>query len=105
MHSIDDEPVAAPADARPTPPPTPATSPRPQASPTPDAEEWTVELGDHLWGIAAEVVAETDLHPDDHTIARYWTRLIDANRPRLVDPDNPDLLLPGQVLVLPPRAA
>jgi nucleoid-associated protein YgaU len=32
----------------------------------------------------------------------YWAQLVDANRDRLVDPDDPDLLLPGQVLVLPP---
>jgi nucleoid-associated protein YgaU len=35
-------------------------------------------------------------------VGRYWRRLIDANRDRLVDPGNPDLLLPGQELVLPP---
>jgi hypothetical protein len=33
-----------------------------------------------------------------------WRRLVEVNRPRLVDPANPDLLYPGQVLVLPPMA-
>jgi nucleoid-associated protein YgaU len=32
----------------------------------------------------------------------YWHRLIAANGDRLVDAGNPDLLYPGQVLVLPP---
>jgi hypothetical protein len=35
-------------------------------------------------------------------VGRYWRRLIDTNRDRLVDPGNPDLLVPGQELVLPP---
>jgi hypothetical protein len=32
----------------------------------------------------------------------YWQRLVDHNRDVLDDPDNPDLLFPGQVLELPP---
>lgn len=37
----------------------------------------------------------------DHDIARYWSRLIEANRAGLVDPANPDLVFRGQELVLP----
>ncbi len=37
-------------------------------------------------------------------VARYWTALIQANRDRLVDPANPDLIFADQVLLLPPRA-
>ena len=73
------------------------------AEPSPDA--WDVELGDHLWSIAEEVVGEAEGRSDDATVARYWRRLIDANRDRLVDPDNPDLLFPGQRLRLPEVSA
>jgi hypothetical protein len=36
------------------------------------------------------------------TVTRYWRALVDANRAHLVDPGNPDLLVPGQQLALPP---
>ena len=35
-------------------------------------------------------------------VADYWMTLIEANRRRLHDPANPDLLFPGQTLDLPP---
>ncbi|MGE0879997.1 MAG: LysM peptidoglycan-binding domain-containing protein [Acidimicrobiia bacterium] len=57
----------------------------------------TVQPGDHFWAIA-----ETRAASADHaSVTEYWHRLIDANRDRLADPDNPDLLFAGQVLVLP----
>jgi len=56
-----------------------------------------------FWSIAAEALADAGHPSDDASVGRYWRRLIDANRGRLVVPDNPDLLLPGQVLLLPPR--
>lgn len=37
----------------------------------------------------------------DNEIASYWRTLIDANVDRLVEPGNPDLLLPDQELLLP----
>jgi nucleoid-associated protein YgaU len=52
-----------------------------------------VQPGDHLWNIA-ERTAPAD-------VATYWRRLVELNRPRLADPDNPDLLFPGDVVVLP----
>ena len=65
----------------------------------PDAmAEHTVRPGDHFWSIAELVVAERGL---DVPVGRYWRLLVEANRSRLVDPANPDLLYPGQVLVLP----
>ena len=39
--------------------------------------------------------------PDDRRVIGYWWRLVEANRGRLLDPGNPDLLVPGQELVLP----
>ena len=50
--------------------------------------------GDSFWSIAVDEAASA-------TSSRYWRALIDANRDRLVDPSNPDLLYPDQVLRLP----
>ena len=63
---------------------------------------WTVRRVDHLWHIAEATLAARGGHaPDEATLATYWRRLIAANRDVLVDPSNPDLILPGQVFVLP----
>jgi hypothetical protein len=62
---------------------------------------WTVEAGDSFWSIAAEALAETGDVPNDRRVIGYWRRLVEANRGRLLDPGNPDLLVPGQELVLP----
>jgi nucleoid-associated protein YgaU len=43
--------------------------------------------------------------PPEREVARYWRRLVEANRDRLVDPGNPDLLRPGQTLTLPGRSS
>lgn len=75
-------------------------------TPTPDRPEsthpapadWRVEPGDHLWSIAERLTPGAD----DTTVHRLWTDLIRANRDRLINADDPDLLLPGQVLVIPP---
>jgi nucleoid-associated protein YgaU len=80
----------------------PAAPPGPAAVAGRVGGEWVVRPGDHLWGIAEEVLAEragTDL--SDAAVRHLWIRLIDANRDRLVDPEDPDLILPGQRLVLP----
>jgi nucleoid-associated protein YgaU len=64
---------------------------------------WTVQTGDHFWSIAqrhlATVLGEA---PSQERVDRYWRRLVDANRDRLRDPANIDLIYPGQVLRLPP---
>jgi nucleoid-associated protein YgaU len=73
-----------PPAAAPVPPPGPAPPPR---------GTWVVEPGDHLWSIAERTA------PGD--VVRYWLALVEANRDRLADPD---LVLPGQVLVLPDPA-
>jgi hypothetical protein len=67
-------------------------------------DDWVVEFGDSFWSIAEEAVAErtTRRRPTEAEVAAYWRRLVDANRDRLVDARNPDLLLPGQRLVVPP---
>lgn len=61
-----------------------------------------VRTGDHLWSIAHDhLAAVTDADPTDDEVAAHWRDVIDANRDRLVDADNPDLLLPGQEVLLP----
>lgn len=64
---------------------------------------WTVKPGDNLWSIAESVVAaHLGRTPRTREIAPYWDRLIEANRPRLPDPDNPSLIFSGEVMALPP---
>ena len=64
---------------------------------------WTVRPGDSLWSIAqARVATSGATGADEVEVATYWVRLIAANRDRLVQPSNPDLIFAGQVLVLPP---
>ena len=63
---------------------------------------WQVRPGDHFWSIAETVATRGGGTPDDARVARYWQRLVDANRAQLADPANEDLLFPGQILDLPP---
>ncbi|HET6953055.1 MAG TPA: LysM domain-containing protein [Acidimicrobiales bacterium] len=65
------------------------------------ADTWVVDPGDSFWSIAEDVVGR---EAGDRAIGRYWRALVDANRGRLVDPANPDLLVPGQELITPPPA-
>ena len=64
---------------------------------------WTVAPGQHLWSISSAVLADAlGRPPSDPEVVPYWRRVIEANRTRLADPANADLLFPGQVLVVPP---
>ena len=57
--------------------------------------------GDNFWTIAAHVVSEsTSETPDNHSIARYWRRLISENTDVLRSGD-PDMIYPGETLILP----
>lgn len=68
------------------------------------AGTWTVEQGDHLWSIASRALGDRlEREPSSDEVLPYWQDLIEANRDRLVDPSNPDLILAGQVFVLPER--
>lgn len=80
--------------------------PRPQVAPvsvavtSPDVV--VVEPGDSLWSIAEEAMRDAGrVQPSDAMVARYWRQVIEANRAALVDPSNPDLIYPGQVITLP----
>lgn len=80
----------------------PAPGPAEGTPPTAAIGTVTVTRGDSFWVIAqrevssrlgrAATAAETD---------PYWRILVETNRTRLVDPTDPDLIYPGQVLVVP----
>jgi hypothetical protein len=94
------EPVAAtPVPVAPA--AAPALPPAP-ALPAVDATTWRVEAGDSLWSIAEDIVRTAQPDAADRTVTRYWRVLTDANRGNLLDPGNTDLLVPGQLLTLPP---
>lgn len=66
------------------------------------AGQWTVKPGECFWSIADDVLADRlGRPPTDAEIVPYWQRLIDANRHQLVQRDNPDLVLPGQIFAVP----
>lgn len=83
----------------PVPPVPQSAQPAPPAQPP---TEWKVRPGEHFWSIAEAVLGEDrDRPPTDEEVAEYWERLVAANRSRLADRSNPDLLYPGQTLRLP----
>jgi putative peptide zinc metalloprotease protein len=68
---------------------------------------WVVAGGDDFWRIAEQVL--TDVYgraPTAEEHRTYWSQLIDANRDRLVHPDDPGTIYRGQELeVIRPAAA
>ena len=66
-------------------------------------ESIIVAPGDSFWSIAEQLVGNhLGRTPDDDEVLEPWLAMIDINRDRLLDPDDPDLIHPGQVLRLPP---
>jgi nucleoid-associated protein YgaU len=100
MTRLPAEDASRAARAAPAGPAAPAPEPGPGTSAVPTVS-WTVEAGDSFWSIAAEIVAPTGATPSDREMIGYWRRLVEANGSRLLDPGNPDLLVPGQELVVP----
>lgn len=69
---------------------------------TPPAS-WPVQPGESMWTIASEVLSDAWGRPvTDGEIDPFWRTLVDANRDRLLDRDDPDLIVPGQVFEIPP---
>jgi hypothetical protein len=65
--------------------------------------EREVTDGDSFWSIAADEVGRSLGRPPlDREVAGYWNGLIEANRGRLPDPSDPDLIVPGMRLAVPP---
>ncbi len=64
------------------------------------AHHHVVERGDNLWKLTeAQLVADGTADPSNAHIVNQLGRVIEANTPPIVDPD---LIHPGQVVVLPP---
>lgn len=62
----------------------------------------TVTPGDNLWDLAeADLEASLQRQASDSEIAPHWQELIDENSAALVEPDNPSLIVPGQVITFP----
>jgi nucleoid-associated protein YgaU len=61
-----------------------------------------VTAGESFWTIARDALAASGEAAGDDRIHGYWQRLVEHNRDVLDDPDNPDLIFPGQILELPP---
>ena len=83
----------APTAAAPT-----VTAPAP---PSPDGEApgaHSVGPGEHFWAIAERIVAERG---HQEPVEHYWSRLVEANRDRLVDRSDPSLLHVGQLIAIP----
>ena len=66
------------------------------------ADAVSVETGDSLWSIAQGALVDAgDASPSDAAVTSYWRRVIEANLSVLVEPTNPDLIYPGQIITLP----
>jgi hypothetical protein len=64
--------------------------------------EVEVVTGDSFWHIAERTLRRTlQRRPSDAETAGYTALLIERNRQVLADPDNPDLIFPGQRFTLP----
>lgn len=96
LRRIPDGPPAAPAP----PPAAEAAAPRPAAGA--DPREVVVRPGDSFWRLAERHEAERlGRTPTETEVGACWQELVAVNRHRLAVPDDPDLLFPGQVLVVP----
>ncbi len=79
--------------------PEPSISPEPApAPPSLASDRYVVAAGDNLWDIAAAHLG----HDDEATVRAYWTLVVAQNQPALRSGD-PDLIYPGEAIVLPPR--
>jgi hypothetical protein len=68
----------------------------------PALRDVTVGPGDSFWSVAERLTSDRLGRPAaDSEVLEPWLALIEANRDRLTDPDDPDLLFPGQVLRRP----
>jgi nucleoid-associated protein YgaU len=67
---------------------------------------WTVRPGDSLWSIAETALSAAWGQPADaRLLGHYWWQVVETNRASLPIPANPDLLFPGDKVVLPPPPA
>jgi nucleoid-associated protein YgaU len=84
-------------------PPVAAASSKPAPVTRAQASHVVVE-GENLWTIAQDHLAKARSGADEPTlreVTAYWQRVVEANRARLLSGD-PDLIYPGERIVLPP---
>lgn len=75
------------------------------ADAAPPVTSWVVAEGESFWTIADEVTSQRlGRAATDREIDPVWRTIVRTNRARLLDPSDPDLLWPGQVLDIPPPA-
>ncbi|MCP3911195.1 MAG: hypothetical protein GY745_00205 [Actinomycetia bacterium] len=73
----------------------------PPTDPGPQDTDLTVEVGDHLWGLAQErLTHHLGRPPRLAELHEYWLRVVEANLPYLRSAD-PNLIHPGEEIVLP----
>lgn len=101
LHDVGPVPVPPTAVPFESPDTNPAAPPADSVAPS-TTNSWSVKPGDNLWVIAETVVAERSGTQTRGSVAAYWGALLEANADRLVDPD---LIMPGQMLTLPPLTA
>lgn len=58
-----------------------------------------VQAGEHLWGLARTRLAAAGRPVDDRSVHAYWVRVVDAND--TLASGDPDVIHPGEVVVLP----
>lgn len=78
----------------------PSADPQPDTAPDTPPTVYEVVAGDNLWTIACRHVRMTIDAPGVGDVTEYWLRLIDRNMGVLRSGD-PDLIFPGEQLVLP----
>lgn len=87
--------TAAPSEAE------DAADPDPTAASVVGLAEVTVRTGDHLWGLSESRLSQAiGRMPLDHEVAPYWREVVEINRERIRS-GNPDLIQPGEVVILP----
>ena len=63
---------------------------------------WTIAPGDHLWAVSSTTLRRHwQRRPTNLEVVDYLTKLIATNNTLFVVPGNADLVMPGQVFVLP----
>lgn len=64
--------------------------------------EIVIRRGDNLWDLASRRMTDVlGRNADDHEVAQYWIEVIHANEDRIASGD-PDVVRPGDVILLPP---
>jgi len=102
--SVPGDPPSSSAPILPVVPPTsrPVLSPRSPAPASPVRRQVVVHPGDSFWRLAEHHEAERlGRRPSEAETGAYWHKLVAVNRHRLHVRSDPDLLFPGQILIVP----